>query len=281
MNILAIGTATLDLVNQVDDYPVEDSKVRAIAQYSSRGGNAANTLVTLRRLGHQCSWGGVLADDEGSRLIVDDLTSQGISSIPAVRIAGRTPTSYIALSRRNGSRTIIHHRELREFTAVDFQAIDLSPFDWVHFEGREPLQLELMLVRVVAAGLPCSLEVEKPREGIRALFPLPQLLLFSRGYAESAGFSQAVPFLDHMRPQCRGDADLVCAWGDAGAWALSARGELLHSPAFPPARVVDTLGAGDLFNGGVIDGLVRGCSLEESLTSACRIAGEKCGRQGL
>ena len=55
---------------------------------------------------------------------------------------------------------------------------------------------------------------------------------------------------------CR--AMLVCAWAEEGADALGPDGQLLHSDAFPPPRVVDTLGAGDTFNASVIFSLSQG-----------------------
>lgn len=55
---------------------------------------------------------------------------------------------------------------------------------------------------------------------------------------------------------CR--AVLVCAWAEQGADALGPDGRLLHSDAFPPPRVVDTLGAGDTFNASVIFSLSQG-----------------------
>lgn len=51
---------------------------------------------------------------------------------------------------------------------------------------------------------------------------------------------------------------LVCAWAEEGADALGPDGQLLHSDAFPPPRVVDTLGAGDTFNASVIFSLSQG-----------------------
>ena len=55
----------------------------------------------------------------------------------------------------------------------------------------------------------------------------------------------------------RENAVVVCAWGVDGAWAARHHGaeatRVLHSPAFPPAGgVVDTIGAGDTFNGGFV-----------------------------
>lgn len=60
-----------------------------------------------------------------------------------------------------------------------------------------------------------------------------------------------------LRGGCR-RATLVCAWAEEGADALGPDGRLLHSDAFPPPRVVDTLGAGDTFNAAVIFSLSQG-----------------------
>ena len=47
--ILGIGIATLDIINEVDGYPVEDSEQRALAQRQRTGGNVTNTLTVLRQ----------------------------------------------------------------------------------------------------------------------------------------------------------------------------------------------------------------------------------------
>ena len=50
--------------------------------------------------------------------------------------------------------------------------------------------------------------------------------------------------------------------------------------AFAPPQVLDTLGAGDTFNAGLIHRLSLGSTVEEALTFACRLAGAKCGMLG-
>ncbi len=281
--ILAVGNATLDIINVVDSYPSEDQELRARAQHIVRGGNATNTLVVLSQLGHDCAWAGTLADEPDARSILSDLESHRIDT-SAVHTAaeGKVPTSYVTLSQASGSRTIIHHRDLDEYSHHDFANIDLSGLEWIHFEGRNLKEVERMLERVKHEHpeLPISIEVEKPRPGIERLFHFADLLLFSRDYARAHGYHHADEFLGAMAKQSL-TATLSCTWGDAGAWLRTAEGVEMHAPAFPPPMTVDTLGAGDVFNAGIINALVGKEGLESALVKASRLAGKKCGVYGL
>lgn len=282
MNILAVGIATRDIVNQVERYPLEDEEIRARSQRIGLGGNAANTLVVLSQLGHRVSWAGTLAGDRGGEWIRRELDRCGVDLRHARRHpSGHTPTSYVTLSHATGSRTIVHYRDLPEYGADDFSGVPVEDYDWIHFEGRNVRELERMLTQRPAGRPVCSLEVEKPRPGIEALFAYPEVLLFSRHYARAAGFGDAGSLLRSLRPRLRSGAIAVCAWGGEGAWAMDERGRLLRSPAFPPPRLVDTLGAGDVFNGAVIHQLGTGAPLEQAVIEACRLAGRKCGQVGI
>ena len=167
--VLGIGVATLDIINEVDGYPTEDSEVRAIDQRRSCGGNAVNTLSVLRLLGHHCVFGGVLPNDFNGELIRMDLEHRGIG-LDASRVheEGKTPTSCICLNRRNGSRTIVHYRDLPEYRYEDFSRINLSVFDWLHFEGRYVDDTRTMFERVrnQRPSLPISVD-PRHRSGMR------------------------------------------------------------------------------------------------------------------
>lgn len=279
MRILAVGIATLDIINRVANYPNEDDEVRALGQQQVRGGNATNTLVVLSQLGHQADWAGSLADDPDSQAILDDLARYQIGTDHCmVHAGGKVPTSYVTLSAATGSRSIVHYRDLPEFPAEAFAFIDLKDYDWVHFEGRSVPDLARMLERTRHAGVPCSLEVEKPRDDIEDLFALPDLLLFSRAYAQHAGYTRPDEFLADVPPEGR---EAYCAWGDVGAWVRDAAGHIQHAPAVAVPEVIDTLGAGDVFNAAVIDARVRELSPKEALSAGCALAGHKCRQQGL
>lgn len=282
-HFLVLGVAALDIINETDGFPCEDSEVRALAQRSQPGGNAANTATVLSQLGHRCSLAACLAPDTDGVRLAATLESSGIELGYAYRAAeGRTPCSYITLNRRNGSRTIVHYRDLPEYPVESFANIDATRFDWIHFEGREVSVLRPMLERARGqlVDQPISLEVEKPRAGIEALVELCDIAIFSAHYARSQGFDQPMRFLETLRAR-HPRPILICSWGEDGAVALDAAGEHFASPAYPPREVVDTIGAGDTFNAGLLDALSAGQDLASALERACRLAGRKCGQAGL
>ncbi len=77
-----------------------------------------------------------------------------------------------------------------------------------------------------------------------------------------------------------GRRTVFCAWGDNGAWVRDETGAIHHEPPYLPPSVIDTVGAGDVFNAGVIHGLLTGDDVRHTLAQANRLAGKKCGRRG-
>lgn len=277
--ILLVGIATLDIVNTVSNYPAEDSEQRALSQRKTRGGNATNTAVVLAQHGHDCSWAGVLIDEIDSQTIQHDLHNHHIDIQYCHRpTTGKMPTSYITLNQTTGSRTIVHYRDCPEFSYEQFLAIELSDYDWVHFEGRAIADTKKMLrhLKQHYPDLPCSLEVEKMRPDIESLFDIPDYLLFSKHYAEQQQFTSAHALLNSLD----NSISATCTWGELGAWLKTAHNSIQHIPSPIQANLVDTLGAGDTFNAGLIDQLVTGKTLDQAVLYANQLASRKCGQQG-
>lgn len=281
--VLGVGVAVLDLIQEVTSYPGEDEEVRAIAQRRVRGGNVTNSLTILAQFGHSCSWIGTLGDDAAAAEIRMELVRQGIDVSQVVQIAGGTsPLSSILLSRATGSRTIVHYRDLPELDAAAFAEVSLEGLAWVHFEGRNPVETEQMIrrVRSVAPDVTISLELEKNRPDIDILFDGPHVLLAGQAFARARGWQTPTVLLEELAGRSRADLCVV-AWGEQGAALQRREGPIQQVPAVVPPRVVDTLGAGDVFNAGVMDGLLRGLPALDAVRHAVRIAGAKCGRMGL
>ncbi|XP_067326546.1 ketohexokinase isoform X3 [Anolis sagrei] len=243
--ILCVGLVCLDIISLVDRYPEEDSDSRCLSQRWQRGGNASNTCTVLALLGAPTAFMGALAPGHPA------------SNLPDV-------------------------------TAADFERVDLSQYKWIHWEGRNASEQVKMLQRVedYNRNLPpservqTSVEVEKPRPELYQLLSHGDVVFISKDVAKDLGFSTAREAVLGLRSRVKEGSTLICAWAEKGADAVGPDGVLVHSDAFPPEKVVDTLGAGDTFNAAVILALSRGKPLGEALTFGCQVAGRKCGLHG-
>ncbi|XP_017819963.1 ketohexokinase isoform X2 [Callithrix jacchus] len=288
--ILCVGLVVLDVISLVDKYPKEDSEIRCLSQRWQRGGNASNSCTVLSLLGAPCAFMGSMAPGHVADFLVADFRRRGVDvSQVAWQNKGDTPSSCCIINNSNGNRTIVlHDTSLPDVSAKDFEKVDLTRFKWIHIEGRNALEQVKMLQRIDMhnARQPpeqkiwVSVEVEKPREELFQLFGYGDVVFVSKDVAKHLGFRSAGEALRGLYGRVRKGAVLVCAWAEEGADALGPDGKLLHSDAFPPPRVVDTLGAGDTFNASIIFSLSQGRSMQEALRFGCQVAGKKCGLQG-
>ena len=278
--VLLVGNATLDLIYAVTAFPGEDSEVRAVHHRRAPGGNAANSARVLALLGHRVQLATTLADDAHGRDVARELAHAGVDLGGVRWLDGATPTSAILLSEAAGTRTIVHHRDLDEYPIEAFAALALGTVDWLHFEGRQPEITAAMIARAAQTRVdqPISVEIEKDRPGIERVLAGADLVILARAFARARGWSQPKSGLRWARGMTRARF-IAVAWGAEGAVALD-DDELVQAAPPAPGPIVDTNGAGDTFNAGLIDALASGRPLDLALDAAVSLATAKCRAHG-
>lgn len=278
-SILLTGVSTLDIINTVDGFPIEDSEVRASEQTVRTGGNACNSAKVLQQLGVSTSLLANTADDLSASYILGELSRRKINTaLCPTEKNSLTPTSYITLNRQNGSRTIVHHRKLNELPASIFNTLTLQKFDWFHFEGRNCQQLVKALAVTKTHKKTISIELEKPREYINDIMQFADILFISKHFAESKNFRTPAECVQHFS-QLYPEKIITCTWGDQGVWAYDTT-DIFHQTAFTIEQPIETLGAGDTFNAGFIYAKMNQYNVKESLKFACQLAANKCLQSG-
>ncbi|XP_031436691.1 ketohexokinase isoform X4 [Clupea harengus] len=288
--ILCIGLVCLDIINVVDKYPEEDTDSRCLSQRWQRGGNASNSCTVLSLLGAPCAFMGSLAPGPVADFVLNDFRLSHIDiSLLLERPGCSFPASVVISNVTTGSRTILHmNRNLPDVSSEDFSKVDLSQYRWIHWEGRNAEEQVKMIQRVEEFNrrateperITISVEIEKTREPLYQLFQYGDVVFVSKDVAKHFGFDSAAAALKGLHSRVRKGAVLICAWAEKGADAMGPDGVVVHSDAFPPEALVDTLGAGDTFNASVIYTLSNGGSLQEALAFGCQVAGRKCGVHG-
>ncbi|XP_018606782.1 ketohexokinase isoform X6 [Scleropages formosus] len=288
--ILCVGLVCLDIISVVDKYPEEDTDTRCLSQRWQRGGNASNSCTIFSLLGAPCAFLGSLAPGPVADFVLADFRRYGIDiSLLVEHEECSFPASIVIANETTGSRTILHmNRNLPDVSAEDFSKVDLTQYKWIHWEGRNASEQVKMIQQVEKFNstvpeqqrITISVEIEKTREILYQLFPYGDVVFVSKDVAAHLGFHCAADALRGLYRRVKKGAVLICAWAEKGADAMGPDGEIIHSDAFPPPVLVDTLGAGDTFNASVIFSLSNGKSLQDALTFGCQVAGRKCGIHG-
>ncbi len=254
--------------------------MRASTRSRAVGGNACNSARLLAMLGHEVEMVSSVALDQQGDWLLRQLSAEGIATQFCTQRAGySTPESSIWLNQANGSRTIVHHRDLAELRLTELQSIPLASYSWLHLEGRNIDTLSDYLNGLQGFHGRISLEIEKNRPGIEGLLAHIDVAIVSSAYLRSTEQS-AEHCMAHFR-RLNPALNIVCTLGDQGLIAVDSDNSSIRIEAEAVTEVVDTIAAGDCFIAGLISQMARQHDFHTALRFANRLAAHKIQHRGL
>ena len=244
----------------------------------------ATALVVLARWGVSARFAGVVCRDRFGRVILEGLEDEEIDT-SAVRIESgeRSQFAFICVDKGTGKRTIFWGRpENSSFPAADVPEGFLDDADALHLDGLFVEASQHLAKKAKERNIPVILDAGSLRPGMLELVRYTDHLIaaedFIGRFRPEASLTTRLNELRKMGPQVvtvtLGERGSVSLWEDVPC-------------RFPALRVeaTDTTGAGDVFHGAYIYGLLQGWSVPERIRWATVAAGLSCrslgGRAGI
>lgn len=282
LDVLGFGTNAVDFLIQVPHYPEFNSKVELTGYDQMAGGEVASTMVGLRRLGLQTAYAGRFGTDSAGDYGLQTLKEEGVDTTYAEQIEGaKTQIAFIVIDERSGERTVIWQRDERlAYTEADAPLDAVPRAKVLHFTPHDVRACIAMAKRAKELGVIVSVDIDNLFEGVQ------QLLSHVDIFIASADFPKKLFGKEGGREALReikslfGCGIVGVTLGEEGSLLLCGD-EFIETPGFAvPGGCKDTTGAGDAFRVGLLYGLIRGETVEESARMANAVAALKCRAVG-
>lgn len=261
MEVLCLGHATWDVVIPLDSYPIENTKNRIKNSIECGGGPASNAAYLLGKWGVDVSFAGVVGNDQNGVKVKKEFISDNVNTDYLELSDNHTTTSsYIIVNTSTGSRTsLAYHPSDFKMTLKD---IDVD-FDYLLIDGQEYEMSKKVLekdnvISIIDAGR-CTDETVD-------LCKRVNYIVCSKDFAEDYT-NESCDNLDRVFEKMNSSfkGKVIITLEDKGCAYFDKEVKVIPSIKVPP---VDSTGAGDIFHGAFVYGLIQGWSLEKILVFA-------------
>lgn len=273
MTVLVFGSINMDLVARTPRIPAVAETITGHEFFTAPGGKGANQAVAAARLGVPTKMVGRVGADAFGPELRQNLNAVGVDTAPVFTDATvSSGVAIIAVDDQAQNNIIIIPGANGRVGAEDVQRLEQN------LSGAKALllQLEVPLQAVTAAaqlarqhGVTVILDPAPARDLPAELYAVVDVLTPNEvEAAQLVGFAVKTP-ADADRAAvallARGIKTAIIKMGAQGVFYAQASGEKGFVPAFK-VEAIDTVAAGDAFNGGLAAALVEG----QPLTTALR-----------
>jgi sulfofructose kinase len=280
MDVVGLGLNATDTLILVRDFPALGGKERLVSQSRQAGGQIATALVTCRRLGLRCRYIGKVGDDDAGQFQLQSLELEGLD-IQYVKTSRNTPNqlAYIVVDQATGERTVFWDRDSRlAVKPAELSKEALAGARALHLDGCDVEACVWAARWAREMGIPVVADLDTVYREVEKLFPLIDYLIASANFLPSAtGEPDPFHVLEYMAKEYKIKMPGMTLGRDGALVYHKSR--FIYSPGFV-VETVDTTGAGDVFHGAFLYGLLRDWPMERILDFANAMAGINCTALG-
>jgi ribokinase len=259
-SIFVVGSINMDLVAQTPRIPLAGQSLIGTDFATTPGGKGANQAVAVARLGSAVQMLGAVGEDVFGQALVDNLAGAGVGTAAVRRVTGPSGVALIFLAE-NGENSIVAVQGANG--KVDPAFIDRHS-ELIRSAGLVLCQLELPMETINRTLEVCA------EAGVQVILdPAPAAPIAEAVWHQAAWFTpnetEAALYVGSgleaedaaQKLLAKGLRGVVLKRGAEGAYVAVAGGKSAWVRPFP-VEAVDTVGAGDCFNGAFAVALLEG-----------------------
>ncbi len=265
-DVTGLGLNAMDTICVVPRFPEANRKIRLNDVRVEPGGQVATALITCARLGLKARYIGSVGNDHVGLAQLDSLRSEGLElEIRQVQGAS-SQTAIILLEEGVGERTILWSRDPQlSYPAAELRREHIISSRLLHLDGCDSAAALQAARWAREAQIPVVIDVDELYDdSTEELLRSVDYLIASSDFAD-----------DPRELADRYGCPVVGVTRGAKGALFVDHGRLLTSAAFQ-VPVADTTGAGDVFHGAFIYGLLQKWPLDDVIRFAHAVAAMKC-----
>jgi len=274
VDVVGVGLNATDTIIPVPEYPGRGSKVAFRSASVLPGGQVASAVAACQTWGLQTRYVGKIGDDAAGELHREEFARLGVEA-HLVTADGCPSQQAFILVDDTGERTVLWKRDERlRLRPEELRRQWVAEARVLHVDGHDTAAAATAAGWAREAGVAVVADLDELYPGVEELLPNLDYFVASRDIpgrlTGEADLRKALAEV-HRRYGCVLAAatlgeEGVLAWDGAKFW---------HAAAYR-VKVVDSIGAGDIFHAGFIYGLLQKWPLLRQLDFACAAAALNC-----
>ena len=297
MKILGIGNAIVDVICKVDDKfisqnnltkstmkLVDETEFKKLLsnlkiEETVSGGSVANSIVGLSQLGNEVGFIGKVSDDDLGNKYEEGLKKENVQYFYSKKKEAIPTGTCLILITPDSERTMvtflgtagkINENDVDKNAVKDSEILFLEGYLWDEGEPKRAFEKAINNSNKVAMSLSDLFCVERHKQHFLELVKNKLDITFANEQ-EIMSLFDVKKFDDVINFAKKINKLIVITRGDKGAIAIN-KNEVVECPAKKNLQVKDLTGAGDLFAGGFLHGLINNKSTRESLETGTEMS---------
>ena len=297
MKILGIGNAIVDVICKVEENFITQNKLikstmklvdetefkkllsNLKIEETVSGGSVANSIVGLAQLGNKVGFIGKVSNDDLGKKYEEGLKKEKVqffySKKKEVIPTGTcliliTPDSERTMVTFLGTAGKINENDIDKSTVKNSEILFLEGYLWDEGEPKKAFDKAINNANKVAMSLSDLFCVERHKPSFLELVKKKLDITFANEQ-EIMSLIDVKKFEDVISFAKETNKLIVVTRGEKGAIAIN-KNEIVECSAKKNLQIKDLTGAGDLFAGGYLHGLINNKSTKESLETATEMS---------